>query len=113
MTYKEAIQIFNELNPNGGSVTVSTLGVISTFHVQNHSETSLKVINSSNNTYVINEIIWNKVAERMNELPPEEKLYSKRYTLGKGSGYWKDCPNKVLAVYIPAIIRDFKKYKKN
>ncbi len=109
MTYKEAIQIFNELNPNGGSVTVSTLGGRSAFHVQNHSETSLKVINSSNNTYVINEIIWKKVADRMNDLPPHERFYSKRYTLGDGPGYWKDCPNKVLAVYIPAIIRDFLK----
>jgi hypothetical protein len=65
----------------------------------------LVVNNSSNNTYAINEKTWNKVMERMKELDIQDRATTKYYVLGTKPDNWQECPNKVLAIYIPAIVR--------
>jgi hypothetical protein len=99
VTYSNALQHFHQI-----PTPISTLGLRSEIRVCN-VDGVFYLINSRNKRYNINENIWDRVMERINELPNEDRYISKSYTLGTGDGYWPDCPNKVLAVYIPAILR--------
>lgn len=99
INYNDALNFFNEHN-----TTMPTLGRRSDIHIRRDGDL-LYLTNSSKNQYPINRNIWDKVMTRMAGLPLDHRATSKYYTMGDREHNWKDCPNKVLAVYIPAIVR--------
>jgi len=97
--YETALGFFNNHN-----ITMPTLGKRKDIRVRRDGD-SLYLTNSSENQYRINRNIWDLVMTRMAGLHLEHRATSKYYTMGDREHNWKDCPNKVLAVYIPAIVR--------
>lgn len=99
VTYNNALHHFNHIPTH-----MPTLGRRSEIQVYK-VDGMLYLINSSKKRYNIDQRIWYRVMERINALSNENRYKSKFYALGTGDGYWADCPHKVLAVYIPAILR--------
>ena len=48
---------------------------------------------------------WDKVMNRMNELPQDERGMSSRYGDGNRQYNWKKCTNRVFSIYVPAIVK--------
>jgi hypothetical protein len=97
---------FNEVHkllPNS-CIEIQTLGGRSKIKVEK-SAFFIKVTNSKHNLLNIDERLWNKVLDRMSQIPNNERGMTSRYALGNKPYNWKKCPNKVFALYIPAIIK--------
>lgn len=97
--YEKALNFFNE-----HEISMPTLGRRVDIRVRKQND-SMHLKNSKENEYNVDKILWGKVMDRMRSLAIENRSTSKYYTLGDQEPYWKECPNKVLAVYIPAIVR--------
>jgi hypothetical protein len=97
--YEKALQFFNE-HP----ITMPTLGRRVQIRVYRNGD-NLRLINSSENDYNIGRRVWDLVMARLEKLPPENRATAKYYTRGDEEPYWARCPNQVLSVYIPAIVR--------
>jgi hypothetical protein len=97
--YETALQFFNE-HP----ITMPTLGRRVQIRVYRNGD-NLRLINSSDNDYNIGRRVWGLVMARLEKLPPENRDTAKYYTRGDEEPYWAGCPNQVLSVYIPAIVR--------
>ncbi|TXI66527.1 MAG: hypothetical protein E6Q46_04985 [Flavobacterium sp.] len=63
------------------------------------------ITNSKNNQLAIDENHWNKVMNRIKELPQDERGMTSRYGVGKNTYSWKECPNQVFSIYVPAIVK--------
>jgi len=84
-------------------IEVKTLSGKSTFSLYYDSE--LFLINSKGNKHIIDAHTWDMVVKRMDELPEEERNMTSRYVDGTQMYNWKDCPNRIICAYIPAIIK--------
>lgn len=63
------------------------------------------ITNSKNNKLGIDKSHWDKVMNRLRDLPQDERVMTSRYGVGKHSYSWKECPNQVFSIYIPAIVK--------
>jgi hypothetical protein len=97
--YETALQFFNEHN-----TTMPTLGRRKDIRVRSDGE-SLYLTNSTEKNYRISKRIWGLVMARLENLPLENRATAKYYIRGDEEPYWAGCPNQVLSVYIPAIMR--------
>jgi hypothetical protein len=57
----------------------------------------------------IDEKHWNKVMNRLKELPHDERGMTSRYGVGNLTFNWKECPNRVFSIYLPAIVKHLSK----
>lgn len=105
--YEKALNFFNE-----HEISMPTLGRRVGIRVSKKND-SMHLKNSKENEYNVDKILWDKVMDRMRSLAIENRSTSKFYTLGDQEPYWKECPNKILAVYVPAIVRFINIEKKN
>lgn len=85
-------------------IKMPTLGGRSAIHVVRDSD-KIKIINSKGKTGFIDHDHWKKVMDRMKVLPLEERDMTSRYGLGNHLYSWKEVPNKVYSIYIPAIVK--------
>jgi hypothetical protein len=84
-------------------VVVPTLGGRSKLIIKVEND-SILITNSKNKKLIVPNDLWEKVMNRMNELPHEERGMSSRYGVGENLYNWKNCPNRDAA-YIAAIIK--------
>lgn len=99
ITFETALQKLK-----GNEIEISTLGGRSKLKIKVENDLIL-ITNSKNNQLLIDEKHWNKVMNRLKELPQDERGMTSRYGIGKHSFNWKECPNKVFSIYIPAIVK--------
>jgi len=99
IAYNEAVTYFNDV-----PVEIPTLGRNRRLRVR-YVNNQLRLKNSNNRDYKVNPEHWDLVMARMGILPLDLRQISKSYTRGHEDGYWVNCPNQVIAVYIPAIVR--------
>lgn len=99
ISFKEAL---NQLN--GNEIVMPTLGGNSKLKIKVENNL-IYITNSKNNQLAIDEKHWDKVMDRMRELPQDERGMTSRYGVGKNTYSWKECPNQVFSIYIPAIVK--------
>ncbi len=99
MEFDQVLKLFNEQ-----PVEVITLGKISSFFVSRQDETLLST-NSKDKQCKIDRELWDKVMNRIDELPISERLMASRYGDGEHAFNWKNTPNRVFSAHIPAIIK--------
>jgi len=99
IAYSEAKKSFDS-----SWIQIPTLGLQSSINVKVDGG-SLIIQNSKSNELAIDENHWDKVMNRISELPQEERLKTSRYGQGKHPYNWDDCPNRVFSIYIPAVVR--------
>jgi hypothetical protein len=85
-------------------IVITTLGGRSKLKIKVQND-SILITNSKNNQLAIDEKHWNKVMNRIKELPQDERAMTSRYGVGKNDFNWKECPNQVFSIYIPAILK--------
>lgn len=88
----------------GNEIEMPTLGGKSKIKIKVEND-SILITNSKNNQLAIDEKHWNKVMNRLKELPHDERGMTSRYGVGKNAYSWKECPNQVFSIYIPAIVK--------
>ncbi|MEN8857935.1 MAG: hypothetical protein ABF260_07705 [Flavobacteriaceae bacterium] len=91
-------------NIKDSQIVIPTLGGRSKIKVEVDNNLIL-ITNSKNNQLGIDKAHWDKIMDRLLELPQEERGMTSRYGVGKHSYSWKDCPNQVFSIYVPAIIK--------
>jgi hypothetical protein len=101
ITFSEVVE-----RVGGESVQVDTLASKSKIIVEVNKEV-IWVTLSSGKKYKIQESVWSSVLNRIQELPQAERLMSSRYVDGKIVFNWKECPDRVVCPYVPAIMRHF------
>jgi len=89
-----------------GNYTIDTLANRSKFHLLSE-DGKIVIILSTGVKQIIDRNIWGSVLDRIQNLPFDERLLTSRYTEGKFRYNWKDCPNRIICPYIPAILRYF------
>jgi hypothetical protein len=85
-------------------VVIPTLGGRSKLKIKVIND-SILITNSKNNQLVIDKKHWNKVMDRLEELPQDERGMTSRYGVGNHPFNWDECPNQVFSIYIPAIVK--------
>lgn len=85
-------------------VVIPTLGGRSKLIIKVEND-SILITNSKNNQLAIDENHWNKVMNRIKELPQDERGMTSRYGVGKNTYSWRECPNQVFSIYVPAIVK--------
>ena len=88
----------------GNQVVIPTLGGKSKLKI-NVENNLIYITNSKNNKLGIDKSHWDKVMNRLRDLPQDERVMTSRYGVGKHSYSWKGCPNQVFSIYIPAIVK--------
>lgn len=86
--FKDAINRLQDIE-----IVISTLGGRSKLKVK-FENGFIIVINSRNNTLKIDETLWEKVMNRILELPQAERGMASRYSVGKKAYNWNNCPNR-------------------
>lgn len=99
ISFKESL---NQLN--GNEIVIPTLGGKSKLKIKVENNL-IYITNSKNNQLAIDEKHWDKVMDRMRELPQDERGMTSRYGVGKNTYNWKECPNQVFSIYVPAIVK--------
>jgi hypothetical protein len=84
-------------------IEIPTLGGQKKLKVKKY-ENFIYITNSKNKTLKVDNTLWNKVMNRLNDLPQDERAMSSRYGVGKNPYNWENCPNR-NAAYIAAIIK--------
>jgi hypothetical protein len=103
ITFEEGL---NKLQ--GKEIEIPTLGGKSKLRIK-VDDNLIQIINSKNNQLKIDKFHWDKVMGRIKELPQDERGMTSRYGVGKHSFSWKQCPNQVFSIYIPAIVKHLSK----
>ena len=98
--------ILKQLNEK--PIEIITLGGKSKFKV-NKIDKFIILHNSRNRKLKIDKAHWDKVMDRINELPDNEKGMTSRYSSGNKHYNWQECPNRIFTPYIPAIVKYFNK----
>jgi len=88
----------------GTEIEIPTLGGRSKLKIKADNNL-IFITNSKNNQLAIDKIHWEKVMSRLLELPQEERGMTSRYGVGKHLYNWKECPNQVFSIYVPAIVK--------
>lgn len=91
---------------NGKSIQINTLANKSKIFIEVDNDLIMVKL-SSGKKFKISESVWSSVLIRIQELPQAERLMSSRYVDGKFPFNWKDCPNRIVCPYVPAIMRHF------
>jgi hypothetical protein len=99
ISFKETL---NKLNEN--EIVIPTLGGKSKLKIKIENNL-IYITNSKNNQLAIDENHWDRVMDRLNDLPQDERGMTSRYGVGKNTYNWKECPNQVFSIYIPAIVK--------
>jgi len=89
---------------DGNKIEILTLGGKSKVKVEVENNL-IYITNSKYNKIGIDKTHWDKVMLRLNELPLDERGMTSRYGVGKNSFNWKECPNKIFSIYIPAVVK--------
>jgi hypothetical protein len=84
-------------------IEITTLGGQKKLKV-NNNDNFIYITNSKNKTLKVDMTLWNKVINRLKDLPNEERAMSSRYGVGNKKYNWQKCPNR-NAAYIAAIIK--------
>jgi hypothetical protein len=84
-------------------IEITTLGGQKKLKV-NNNDNFIYITNSKNKTLKVDMTLWNKVINRLKDLPNEERAMSSRYGVGNKKYNWQKCPNR-NAAYISAIIK--------
>ena len=92
-------KILSQLNKK---IKIKTLGGKSFFWVE-RIENKFKIINSSNNIYPVDSVLFHLVFQRYNTLEFIDRYKSSQYTHPK----WIKCPNRVASGYLVAVIKYF------
>ena len=101
----ESISFKEELNELiGNEIVIPTLGGKSKLKIKVENNL-IYITNSKNNQLAIDEKHWDKVMDRMKDLPQDERGMTSRYGVGRNTYSWKECPNQVFSIYIPAIVK--------
>jgi hypothetical protein len=98
--------VLNKLK--GNETVIPTLGGRSKLKIKVENNL-IYIINSKNNQLAIDEKHWNKVMNRLEELPQHERGMTSRYGVGNHAFNWDECPNQVFSIYIPAIVKHLSK----
>ena len=101
-------EIIKELNNYHDGCFVPTLGRRSKFHItyaQNDNEDVIKITNSGGNSILVNNIFWDKVVLRMDNIEAVDKNRATMYTITN----WPhpENPSTLYSPCIPAIINYF------
>jgi hypothetical protein len=88
-------------------VVIPTLGGRSKLIIKVENDLIL-ITNSKNSKLIVANDLWEKVMNRMSEIPQEERGMSSRYSVGNNLYSWKNCPNRDAA-YLVAIVKYFSK----
>lgn len=99
ITYENALKSLT-----GTEIEIPTLGGRSMLKIK-VDDNLIIITNSKNNKLIIDKIHWKKVMARLLELPHEERGMTSRYGVGKHLFNWKECPNQVFSIYVPAIVK--------
>jgi hypothetical protein len=92
-------KILNQINKK---IKIKTLGGQSFFWVERIGN-KFQIINSSNNIYPVDSVLFKLVFQRYNKLAFEDKFKASQYTHPK----WIKCPNRVTPGYLVAVIKYF------
>jgi hypothetical protein len=84
-------------------IEITTLGGLKKLQV-NNEDNFIYITNSKNKTLKVDMTLWNKVINRLIDLPHDERAMSSRYGVGNKKYNWQKCPNR-NAAYIAAIIK--------
>lgn len=96
--FKDAINKLQDIE-----IVISTLGVRSKLKVKVENGL-ISITNSNNNTLMVDETLWVKVMDRINELPQAERGMASRYSVGNNPYNWENCPHR-NAPSIAAIVK--------
>ena len=88
----------------GNEIEIPTLGGKSKLKIKVENNL-IYITNSKNNKLGIDKSHWDKVMDRLRNLPQDERGMTSRYGVGKNTYNWKECPNQVFSIYIPAIVK--------
>ena len=86
------------------TLSIKTLGLKSFFEVTAVGN-QIQITTSGNHKGKIDKAHWDKVMNRMEELPMEERVKPSRYNHGNAPYHWKDAPSQRYSPYLPAIVR--------
>jgi hypothetical protein len=90
----ESINFEDALNQlKSDEVVIPTLGGRSKLKIKVEND-SILITNSKNNQLAIDEKHWNKVMNRIKELPKNERAMTSRYGVGKNDFNWKECHDR-------------------
>ncbi len=103
MSYSDTLALMGS-----SEIEIPTLGGQKKLKVKKE-QNFIHITNSNNKSLKVDQNLWDKVMDRMNTLPQEERGMSSRYGDGKNLYNWKECPNRVFAIYIPAIVKHLSK----
>jgi hypothetical protein len=87
----------------GNEIEITTLGGQKKLKV-NNNDNFIYITNSKNKTLRVDMTLWNKIINRLKDLPNEERAMSSRYGVGNKEYNWQKCPNR-NAAYVAAIIK--------
>ena len=84
-------------------VVIPTLGGRSKLIIKVENDLIL-ITNSKNSKLIVANDLWEKVMNRMSEIPQAERGMSSRYSVGNNLYNWKNCPNRDAAS-VTAIVK--------
>lgn len=105
ITFDQALEFFNE-----DYTKMRTLGLQSHFYISS-VDGFILLQNSRGNEMAIDKTHWDKVMKRIQELPESERQMTSRYAQGNNDYNWRDVPNRVFSLYIPAAVRYYHEKK--
>ena len=86
------------------TLRMKTLGLNSSIEVTVIGN-KIQITTSGNHKGKIDKAHWDKVMNRMEELPMEERVKPSRYNHGNAPYHWNDAPSQRYSPYLPAIVR--------
>lgn len=99
ITYNETIAALSD-----DWIEIPTLGRESIFSVKaDNNKIFIKI--SSGKIFEITKEHWDKVMNRVDELPEEDRQKTSYYAEGKEKHNWKEIPHRISSPYVPAILR--------
>lgn len=99
LTYNETIAVLSN-----DWIEIPTLGRKSKFSVKVENN-DIVIRNSSGKIFAITKEHWDKVMNRVEELPVEDRQKTSHYAEGKKKYNWEEIPNRISSPYVPAILR--------
>jgi hypothetical protein len=75
------------------------------FFSKDDTGTALMVKNSRGTQGRVDQEHWDLVMRRMLDLDERERWMSSRYSPGRHAFNWNECPNQVISILLPAIVR--------
>jgi len=99
ITYNETIAALSN-----DWIEIPTLGRRSSFSVK-VEKNEILIRNSSGKIFDITKKHWEKVMNRVEELPVEDRQKTSYYAEGKEKYNWEEIPHRISSPYVPAILR--------